>query len=115
MDHDLLMAPHHGSAHGHPMEFAAWCQPEEVVISGGRGRESTVVRVSYESAGARVWHTAYDGAIEATIAPSPPESRPPQSIRGGELEHSPASGIMTATTRGTLRVQAFRQDRRSNE
>lgn len=67
VDCDVLMAPHHGSIRSNPAGFASWSRPEGVVISGGAGRDSTPVRRAYESAGARVFHTAYDGAVRVTV------------------------------------------------
>ena len=51
----------------HPTGFAAWCTPEYVVISGGRGEGAARVKAAYEAAGASVLHTAEDGAVQVTI------------------------------------------------
>jgi competence protein ComEC len=65
-DCDVLMAPHHGSARSDPTGFAAWSTPALVVISGGPGRDAPAVRQAYEAVGARVLHTAYDGAVQVS-------------------------------------------------
>lgn len=67
LDCDVVAAPHHGSARSNPPGFAAWSTPEWVVVSGGLGRESEEVERAFTDAGARVLHTARDGAVTATI------------------------------------------------
>lgn len=69
LDCDVVMAPHHGSAKSNPAGFAAWSTPEVVVISGGHGGESAVVRAAYEQSGAKVLHTAEVGAVRITARP----------------------------------------------
>jgi competence protein ComEC len=66
-DCDVLLAPHHGSSRSDPPGFAAWSQPRWVVISGGHGRDHRPVQFAYGSQGARVLHTAYDGAVQCTL------------------------------------------------
>jgi competence protein ComEC len=66
-DCDVLLAPHHGSPRSDPPGFAAWSRPEWVVISGGHGRDHGPVQFAYGSQGACVLHTAYDGAVQASI------------------------------------------------
>lgn len=68
-DDDLLMAAHHGSPRSRPRQFAAWSQPEWVVISGGHAHESAAVCQEFAAAGARVLHTDRDGAIRVTMGP----------------------------------------------
>jgi competence protein ComEC len=68
-DCDVLLAPHHGSAHSDPPGFAAWSTPEWVVISGG-GRASTLSTVAaYQACGACVLETAEQGAVELLLDP----------------------------------------------
>lgn len=69
-DCDVLLAPHHGSRRSDPPGFAAWCTPEWVIISGGSDADS-VVRRTYELAGARVFNTGRDGAVEFDIGQGP--------------------------------------------
>jgi competence protein ComEC len=66
-DCDVLLAPHHGSARSDPPGFAAWCQPELVVISGGGGPAVAGVANTYQSAGAQVLRTDRDGAVQVAI------------------------------------------------
>jgi competence protein ComEC len=68
LDCDILMAPHHGSIRSNPRGFAAWSQPELVVVSGSRGQDAQAVRDAYQEAGAEVCHTAYDGAIRMEVS-----------------------------------------------
>jgi competence protein ComEC len=65
-DCDVLLAPHHGSRRSDPPGFAAWCTPEVVVISGGSDADP-LVRRTYEGAGARVFNTGDDGAVELSV------------------------------------------------
>jgi competence protein ComEC len=66
-DCDILLAPHHGSGLSDPPGMAAWSSPEWVVISGSHGFDSAAVERAYRTRGARVLHTARDGAVEVTI------------------------------------------------
>ncbi|MCS7305113.1 MAG: ComEC/Rec2 family competence protein [Thermoguttaceae bacterium] len=66
-DCDLLLAPHHGSRKSMPEQLARWCQPEWVVISGGRVLSTPLTEHIYRSAGARVYHTARHGAVFAKL------------------------------------------------
>jgi competence protein ComEC len=71
IDCDVVMAPHHGSTRSNPRGFAAWSRPDFAVISGPRdpddARDTAAVKLAYRQAGAKVLHTAEDGAIEFTI------------------------------------------------
>lgn len=81
LDCDVLLAPHHGSEQSDPPGFAAWCSPEEVVMSGRRPTRTLASMASYEESGARVWHTAYSGAVTCLIRPAVvPEISPFQFI-----------------------------------
>ncbi|MDA1054257.1 MAG: ComEC/Rec2 family competence protein [Planctomycetota bacterium] len=68
LDCDIVMAPHHGSLRSDPLGFSAWTTPEHVAISGGAGRDVGAVRWAYEYGGAKVTHTAVDGAIRFEIS-----------------------------------------------
>ena len=61
--YDLVMAPHHGSLHSEPHAFAAWSQPDWVVVSSGHGHDVQVVSEVYQEIGAQVLETAKSGAI----------------------------------------------------
>lgn len=65
-DCDLLLAPHHGSAGSNPPGFAAWCQPEAVVISSGASRAAAMK--AYRQSGAEVWSTHGTGLVTATLS-----------------------------------------------
>lgn len=67
LDCDVVLAPHHGSGRSDPPGFAAWSQPEFVVISCGSGDDSTSVREAYEARSAVVLNTAECGAVTAVI------------------------------------------------
>ena len=64
---DLVMAPHHGSAHSDPVAFSAWCQPGWVVISSGHGHDTGPAERAFRAAGSRVLHTVENGAVRATL------------------------------------------------
>lgn len=66
-DCDVLMAPHHGSGGSDPPGLIEWCAPEYVVISGSRRDVSPQVAKAYASRGARIFHTATDGAVTVTV------------------------------------------------
>ena len=67
IDVDVLMAPHHGSARSSPAGFAAWCQPEFVIISGGKSFDASDAIEAYQGANAKVFHTADSGAVTVTL------------------------------------------------
>ena len=69
LDCDVLLAPHHGSEQSDPPGFAAWSSPETVVMSGRRPDRTLTSLASYQQAGARVLHTALDGAVTCTLSP----------------------------------------------
>jgi competence protein ComEC len=68
VDCDILLAPHHGSEQSDPPGFAAWSTPEWVVMSGRRPGRTLSSADSYKQAGARVLHTALDGAVTCVLA-----------------------------------------------
>ena len=82
LDVDVLLAPHHGSAGSDPPGFAAWCRPDWVVISGRRSSRTGLANRSYQSAGARLIHTAELGAAVFSITPAVMEAKTPLA-RGG--------------------------------
>ncbi len=65
-DCDVLLAPHHGSAQSNPAGFAGWSTPEWVIVSGGHDAPPAVL-AAYEDRGARVLHTARDGAVRVRL------------------------------------------------
>jgi competence protein ComEC len=67
---DVLLAPHHGSSRSDPPGFSQWTGAKEVVVSGGLRDQNATVRAAYEAAGARVFHTAIDGAVTVRISPT---------------------------------------------
>jgi competence protein ComEC len=62
-DTDVLLAPHHGSIRSDPPGFAAWSQPEQVVISGAPQFSDPRVAATYRHAGAEVLATGEQGAV----------------------------------------------------
>ncbi len=67
-DCDLLLAPHHGSARSDPAGFAAWCLPDQVVVSSGEAR--TVAQDSFTARGASVWETYERGFVSGAVSGS---------------------------------------------
>ena len=67
VDCDVLLAPHHGSAHSNPPGFSRHFAPEWVIISGGRTQTSDQVVASFAFAGAEVLHTTDQGAVQVVI------------------------------------------------
>lgn len=67
IDCDVALAPHHGSPRSDPPGLLAWCRAEHVVISGEHREAGEAIRRAYGAAGARVWTTGRDGAVQATI------------------------------------------------
>jgi competence protein ComEC len=65
---DLVLAPHHGSSRSDPPGFAGWSLPEYVVVSCGRGDDSTLVQEAYEARSAVVMNTSVCGAVTAVIS-----------------------------------------------
>lgn len=63
IDCDVAMAPHHGSQRSSPGAFAAWAAPRWMVISGGSWRDTSASEKVFAAHGARVLHTAKDGAV----------------------------------------------------
>lgn len=80
---DVVMAPHHGSRRSDPAGFALWSQPTYVVISGTRNvedeEEIRAVEFSYESRGAKVFHTQLAGCVRFELSASGVTAR---SFRG---------------------------------
>jgi competence protein ComEC len=68
LDCDVLMAPHHGSGGSDPPGLIEWCSPETVVVSGSRRDVSPAVTRAYSARGAKVFHTALDGAVTVTLS-----------------------------------------------
>jgi competence protein ComEC len=68
LDCDVLLAPHHGSELSDPPGFAAWSSPEWVVMSGRQPERTLVADLSYQQAGAEVFHTSVDGAVTCKLS-----------------------------------------------
>lgn len=69
LDVDVLLAPHHGSNNSDPPGFAIWCTPDWVVLSGrDLPTQTQFTTASYNEAGAQVFHTSQDGAVEFTVS-----------------------------------------------
>ena len=81
LDCDVLLAPHHGSENSDPPGFAAWCRPEWVVMSGRRPERTLLSAVSYQEAGAQVFHTALSGAVSCLVSE--------QGVRTATYQESP--------------------------
>jgi len=71
-DTDVLLAPHHGSPRSDPPGFAAWCQPEWTIVSGGEEEagEAELIRAAYRRTGRTLLNTARDGAVQLVLKPS---------------------------------------------
>jgi competence protein ComEC len=65
----LVTAPHHGAGLQQQIAFADWARPEWVVISGADPDTVQQAQAEYAARGARVLHTARDGAIRLEIEP----------------------------------------------
>nr|WP_277608386.1 DNA internalization-related competence protein ComEC/Rec2 [Microbulbifer elongatus] len=65
---DVLLAPHHGSRTSSSAALVAWAQPARVVFSAGYrhrfGHPHPEVSARYRDAGATLFNTADDGAIQ---------------------------------------------------
>ncbi|MFO0906188.1 MAG: ComEC/Rec2 family competence protein [Pirellulales bacterium] len=72
--HDVLMAPHHGSARSQPEALVRWASPHVVVVSGAAGKAKSDERATADRATPRAsfrptqLHTAYDGAIHLEMS-----------------------------------------------
>lgn len=64
---DVALIPHHGSPHGDPLDFAAWCHARWLVVSGNQSTASLVDQSQFHNEGVRLLHTARNGAITVTI------------------------------------------------
>lgn len=68
---DVLVAPHHGSATSSTRAFISAVAPHHVVIAAGRwnryGFPAPAVVDRVRQAGATLWHTGEDGAVEVTM------------------------------------------------
>jgi len=60
---DVLLAPHHGSRGADPPGLCRWCTPQFVVVSGSFGFDVRQATTTYRAVGAKVLHTAEDGAV----------------------------------------------------
>ncbi len=74
---DVLVLPHHGAVVESTAEFVAAVNPQVVIRSGARGRQTTRAVIERLVAGRRYFDTARDGAIEVRIRPDGLEARAP--------------------------------------
>jgi len=63
----IVTAPHHGSAVEQQEAFADWARPAWVIFSGANPYSVQAAAAAYEARGARVLHTARDGAVRVEI------------------------------------------------
>jgi competence protein ComEC len=68
IDADVVTAPHHGSMGSHPDEFAQWCRPDLVLVSGARSRVRPEALELYEQFGCQVVSTGTAGAIRIRLS-----------------------------------------------
>jgi competence protein ComEC len=61
---DVVLAPHHGSLHSHPLEFAEHCSASWIVVSGANALESGLVDRSKDAV---LFDTARYGAVFVVV------------------------------------------------
>ena len=59
VDCDVLLAPHHGSRSSNSPGLAAWCTPEQVIISGSRRWDPAPVIETYRATAEEVFGARY--------------------------------------------------------
>jgi competence protein ComEC len=62
-----ILAPHHGSRQNNTPEFAAWCRPRWVVLSGDGRWNTPEIDATYRAVGGQILDTHTDGAITVLI------------------------------------------------
>ena len=67
--HDILLAPHHGSLKANPPDLARWVAPRWVVVSGGGDLSLAKLQHNYGS-GVDILTTARQGAVTVDINPA---------------------------------------------
>jgi competence protein ComEC len=69
---DCVLAPHHGSLRSRPHDFARWCRPQWLIVSGaasGLGRQGQQGAASGDAlVPAHVLHTARDGCVRVELS-----------------------------------------------
>jgi competence protein ComEC len=67
-----VLAPHHGSLRSRPHDFARWCRPQWLIVSGaanGLGRQGQQGAASGDAlVPAHVLHTARDGCVRVELS-----------------------------------------------
>ena len=63
--YDVVMAPHHGSLRSRPTEFLAWCQPQAVIVSSGRGKNESWPTFAGDET--EIYHTGRNGAVQVRM------------------------------------------------
>ncbi len=66
-DFNVAMAPHHGSRHSRPGEFAAWSGAETIVVSASGKRIDEQVMEEWQQLGIEVLRTDQRGAIQVVL------------------------------------------------
>jgi len=64
---DVVLTPHHGSVNNNPRGVGAWAKPKWAITSGGLGDWDAATSKAYSDVGARVLHTATEGAVRVVI------------------------------------------------
>ncbi len=65
--YDIVMAPHHGSKNSRPTEFLAWCRPDIVIVSAGRGKNTEIPLFLPDDLHSRIFHTGNTGALRVEV------------------------------------------------
>jgi competence protein ComEC len=68
LDCDVILAPHHGSRHSRPVDFALWSDPEWTIAITGLSDLPPDVAAAYRGPGRRLIHTGRSGAVQVRLA-----------------------------------------------
>jgi len=69
IDCDVVMAPHHGSAHSRPADFLRWSRPEFVLVSAGPKKVPEESLEIQRRDGRTVHRTGMPGAVRYRVEP----------------------------------------------
>jgi competence protein ComEC len=69
VEHDVLLAPHHGSLRSRPAEMMAWATPVVVIISAGADPDAERLLAEFSDAAVAVGWTHRDGLICVEFEP----------------------------------------------
>jgi beta-lactamase superfamily II metal-dependent hydrolase len=64
----VILAPHHGSRHSRPVDFALWSDPEWTIAITGLSDLPPDVAAAYRGPGRRLIHTGRSGAVQVRLA-----------------------------------------------